>query len=204
MRNEPFDFSTIRMLHEHLCLDFVNTTPNHQNPSEDYLDSYVDLVSWGLDVGLLNMDEAQRLWEVANQRPSQAAALHQKAVTLREAIYRILLSITKQQTPESADMDTLNAALAETMSHMRMIPSDNGFAWAWDGDTSHPEYLLWRVAWSAGELLMSDSLKYLRKCDGCDWMFLDTSRSRRRRWCDMNTCGNRAKARRHYTRTRGG
>ena len=40
--------------------------------------------------------------------------------------------------------------------------------------------------------------------DTCDWIFYDTSRTSRRRWCDMATCGNRAKAARHRARDRGG
>jgi predicted RNA-binding Zn ribbon-like protein len=36
--------------------------------------------------------------------------------------------------------------------------------------------------------------------EGCSWLFLDTSRNRSRRWCSMEDCGNRAKARRHYER----
>ena len=38
--------------------------------------------------------------------------------------------------------------------------------------------------------------------DSCDWLFLDISRNQMRRWCDMKTCGNRDKARRHYERTK--
>ncbi|HEY8635673.1 MAG TPA: CGNR zinc finger domain-containing protein, partial [Candidatus Limnocylindrales bacterium] len=36
----------------------------------------------------------------------------------------------------------------------------------------------------------------------CDWIFYDGSRTSRRRWCDMATCGNRAKAARHRARER--
>ncbi|MGH7448040.1 MAG: CGNR zinc finger domain-containing protein, partial [Longimicrobiales bacterium] len=36
--------------------------------------------------------------------------------------------------------------------------------------------------------------------DACAWLFIDVSRNRSRRWCDMKDCGNRAKARRHYAR----
>jgi predicted RNA-binding Zn ribbon-like protein len=44
----------------------------------------------------------------------------------------------------------------------------------------------------------------LRTCPGaeCGWMFVDESRNARRRWCSMETCGNRAKAARHYARRR--
>ena len=39
--------------------------------------------------------------------------------------------------------------------------------------------------------------------DTCEWVFYDTSRTGRRRWCDMATCGNRAKAARHRARAKG-
>jgi predicted RNA-binding Zn ribbon-like protein len=202
MKHEAFDFSMIKPLHEHLCLDFVNSTPNHQNPNENYLNSYADLVSWGLDVKLLSLDEAEHLWDIASHHPDQAAALYQQAIVLREAIYHILLAITHDRVPKAADLATLNASLSEAMSHMRLESSGSGFEWMWNGDTHSIEYIIWRAAWSASELLLSDALNHVRKCEGCDWLFIDTSRSRRRRWCDMTTCGNRAKARRHYTRTR--
>lgn len=38
--------------------------------------------------------------------------------------------------------------------------------------------------------------------DGCRWIFYDGSRAGRRRWCDMSSCGNRAKAARHRARKR--
>ncbi len=201
MKLEAFDFSTINLLHEHLCLDFVNSTSNHQNAGDDYLNSYLDFVSWAQDVKLLNMDETLYLGEVVSQQPALAATLHQKAIVLREAIYHILLDVSRDQTPKAADLDMLNTALTQSMAHMRLVPSSKGFDWLWEGDKGDPEHLIWQVVWSAGELLRSEDLKNVRKCNGCDWLFLDTSRGHRRRWCDMSTCGNRAKARRHYRRT---
>lgn len=204
METEVFDFSTINLLHEHLCLDFVNTTSNHQNADADHLKSPLDLVSWAYDVKLLNQDEALHLWDVLRQQSARAATLHQKTIALREALYHILLAVSEGQTPGAADLDVLNTALAEAMSHMRLAPSGNGFDWVWEGDKGNPERLIWQVVWSASELLRSDDLQHVRKCGGCDWLFLDTSRGHRRRWCDMRTCGNRAKVRRHYQRTHKG
>jgi len=43
-----------------------------------------------------------------------------------------------------------------------------------------------------------------RICPNCDWLFVDKSKNRSRLWCDMNVCGNRAKARAHYARRRKG
>ena len=44
-------------------------------------------------------------------------------------------------------------------------------------------------------------LERVKICPNCHWLYFDESRNRSRRWCDMNVCGNRAKARRHYDRT---
>jgi predicted RNA-binding Zn ribbon-like protein len=37
----------------------------------------------------------------------------------------------------------------------------------------------------------------LRSCPRCGWLFLDTSRGGKRRWCSMQVCGNREKVSRH-------
>ena len=65
---------------------------------------------------------------------------------------------------------------------------------------------LWPVLWAAAELLTSADRDRVRACasDPCRWLFLDLSRNRSRRWCSMEDCGNRAKARRHYARSKNG
>jgi predicted RNA-binding Zn ribbon-like protein len=64
--------------------------------------------------------------------------------------------------------------------------------------------MLWPVARSAADLLTSQEQSRVRECaaSDCGWLFLDLSRNRSRRWCDMETCGNRTKARRHYARSK--
>src|SRR5690606_34555848 len=66
------------------------------------------------------------------------------------------------------------------------------------------DQVLWPVAVSAAELLTSADRERVKECaaDTCNWLFLDMSRNRSRRWCDMKECGNRAKARRFYKRQR--
>ena len=61
------------------------------------------------------------------------------------------------------------------------------------------------VVESAADALITGEFKRVRRCAAeppCPRVFLDASRSGRRRWCDMRTCGNRAKAARHRTRKR--
>ncbi len=58
------------------------------------------------------------------------------------------------------------------------------------------------VAGSLAHYLADHDQSRLRVCDGCTWLFVDRSPAGRRRWCDMSTCGNRAKVARHRARAR--
>ena len=64
--------------------------------------------------------------------------------------------------------------------------------------------LLAPALWSAGDLLTGPQLARVRECanDKCLWLFLDESKNGTRRWCSMSACGNRAKAHRHYLRSK--
>jgi predicted RNA-binding Zn ribbon-like protein len=71
-------------------------------------------------------------------------------------------------------------------------------------DAYRPDSMLAPVAWSLATLLTSPDRDRVKVCDGpdCGWMFVDASRNRSRRWCDMSDRGDRAKVRRY--RRRGG
>jgi predicted RNA-binding Zn ribbon-like protein len=88
---------------------------------------------------------------------------------------------------------------------VRVIRNESGFTWGWDKQSDALDRMLWPVARSAADLLTSDHLNRVHQCGGkdCTWLFVDTSRNHSRQWCDMGDCGNRAKARRFYQRTRG-
>jgi predicted RNA-binding Zn ribbon-like protein len=53
------------------------------------------------------------------------------------------------------------------------------------------------LALRAITLVLAPPPQGVRACDSCGWFFIDSSRSRRRRWCSMKTCGNQAKAARY-------
>lgn len=186
-----------------LCLDFANTKSNRygEHP-EDLLVSYEDLVAWSRQTGIVGDDEAARLRAEAERRPIDAAAALAQATTLREAIFRVFEAVTGGRPASAEDLAALNAALAGVLAQSRLVPGDSGYRWAWAGEESALERLIWPVAWSATDLLTSPELSQARECASptCEWLFMDTSRNRSRRWCDMKTCGNRAKARRHYQR----
>lgn len=185
-----------------LCLDFANTVDWHASDHpKEWLTSYSDLVAWGRHAGTLTEAQAQDLTRAAEHRSEEAAVILETAITLREATYRIFSAIAARRKVEAADLATLNAALARALTRLQVVPAGKGFAWQWTGE-DELDRMLWPVVWSAAELLTSGDLERVRECpgDGCGWLFMDTSRNRTRKWCSMDSCGNRAKARRHYKR----
>lgn len=189
-----------------LCLEFSNTVGNHASahPAE-HLKTPDDLVQWARRTGLLTTAEADDLIGRADAEASGSAAVLARAITLREAIYRIFSAHARGRTPTSSDMETLNVFMAEAFTHLRVAPESGRFVWKWTNENPTMEGILWPVARAAADLLTSDLLARVGECadeGGCGWLFLDTSKNHTRRWCDINDCGNRAKARRHYQRVR--
>jgi predicted RNA-binding Zn ribbon-like protein len=186
-----------------LCLDFVNSV-NWDSPeraAERFFD-YTDLVRWGQFAAALTEAEAQQLLRAAAGRPGEAAAVYEQALALRATIHRIFAAVANGSSPAAGDLAALNAALAEALAHARLVASGSGFTWSWAGAPESLARPLWLVVGSAAALLTSEQLARVGQCAGesCGWLFLDTSRNRSRRWCEMEHCGNRAKARRHYRR----
>jgi predicted RNA-binding Zn ribbon-like protein len=87
-----------------------------------------------------------------------------------------------------------------------IVSTEEGLAWDWACAEDALDRVLWPVVHDAAGLLTSQELKRVKKCadERCGWLFFDTSRNHSRRWCSMESCGNRAKARRHYERQRAG
>lgn len=186
-------------------LDFVNSVDRWVDgePRDDRLRSYGDLIAWGEGGGLLDRRLARRLEAAAAKRPRDAARVLARARALRRTLHRLFAAIAAGRRPAAVDLDAFNAALARTVPPQRVVAGPHGFQWAWD-DSPALDRVLWPVLRGAAELLTSDRLARVRQCGGerCGWLFLDETKNRSRRWCEMSVCGNRAKARRHYRRRR--
>ncbi len=196
----------LNLLGGRACLDFVNTVdPRDADDSHEYLTSYDTLVAWGVRAELIAADEAKRLRRAARDRPADTTVALQWALALRETMYRVFAAVARGTAVGGDDLAPLNAAIAATMAHARLIPGAGSFTWGWDGDAGALDSLLWSVVRSAGEILTEGDVHRVRECAGerCGWLFLDTSKNGSRRWCSMDSCGNRAKARGYYARSRG-
>ena len=185
-----------------LCLDFTDTvdwrTSDH---AKDTLDTYAALLEWCGKKGLLDQKQVGALSRAAARE--DFAPVLSEAVRLREAIYRIFSAIAHKGSAPQKDLATLNEYLAKSLSRMVVKETGGGYEWGLSCETT-PEMMLYQIAESAAMLLTSEDLPRVRECaneeEGCGSLFLDCSKSQTRRWCSMESCGNRAKSRAFYDR----
>ncbi|HJR05002.1 MAG TPA: ABATE domain-containing protein [Methylomirabilota bacterium] len=187
-----------------LCLDFTNTVRARPlSEKVDLITSYADLLSWARQATILTPGEAAALAETAHQQPRAAADALAQAGSLREALYGLFSARAAGLPAPASDLHTVNRAIGKAMTRAGLSPSARGgFEWGWPGAPLGLDRVAWWVARSAAELLTSKELTSVRECAGydCGRLFMDGTKNRSRRWCDMASCGNRAKGRRHYER----
>jgi predicted RNA-binding Zn ribbon-like protein len=187
------------------CLDFINTLDNRpsQKPTE-LLARYSDLARFAEETGSITSSEANLLIERSPLAPEEAQRALRDAIEMREAMYAVFWAIVTRKPVPAAALATLNRYVQRASQWAALVPVKGHFEWRLQPPAPFSDAPLWPIARSAAELLASDQLAYVRACSSptCQWLFLDTSKNHRRRWCDMKLCGNRAKFQRFYTRQR--
>ncbi len=186
------------------CLDFTNTVtwlPDGALTS-DRIASYGDLLAWAREGGVIGEREHAALAAEARRHPVATSRVLARALAARRTIHSLFTSRARGETPAPADVRRFDELLREALGHLRVAPGAEGYAWSWREEARDLARVLWPVIWSAARELTSSESRWVRSCanERCGWLFIDESRNRNRRWCDMRDCGSRAKARRHYAR----
>lgn len=197
--------SDFNLIDETLCLNFVNSKNwSDLEPTFDFFGDYPSLLPWSLQMSLITPPQAEHKLALALAQLPQTQAMLMHVHQLRGAIYHIFFAIANQQEVPAADLAYFNQAWGLALMHLRVIPTAQSFRWDWVETDDALDSFLWPVLQSVAELLIAERLGRVKSCSGCNWLFLDTTKAGRRRWCDMRICGNRAKARRHYARGKAG
>jgi predicted RNA-binding Zn ribbon-like protein len=198
----PFEFIAGR-----LCLDFVNTVserPVGPATRED-LNDYTHMLQWSRQAGILSARGTRELARRAAAQPARARRVLREARDLRERLHRLFRAIVEHRSPGCADLERFGAELGSALAHRRVHYRGRRYRYDWPDAHTNLGCVLWPVLVSAQDVLCRDDHTRLGACagpDGCGWLYYDTSKNRSRRWCSMQSCGNSAKARRHYARRR--
>ncbi|OQD55340.1 hypothetical protein BM536_012050 [Streptomyces phaeoluteigriseus] len=178
---------------EPLALDLLNTRWMREGTLQDLLTGPDGLAVWlaanGLD-GRFTADAAT-LRHVLRARDALKAAVDGVSVSGATA------SGAPSAGAATADVDAV-------LEHGRIRPTLTA-----EGPGERAEFAdqAWGPAWLAARNyleLLATAPDRIRGCahEACVLHFFDTSRNGTRRWCSMAGCGNRAKASRHYARTK--
>jgi predicted RNA-binding Zn ribbon-like protein len=199
---EPADETVFDLVAGHPALELVNTVSSWlvAEPRDD-LSSLRAVLRFGQAVGLLDEEEAEQLLERATAHPEVVIAELGRLRQLRDCLHRLAAAQACGHEPAAADLDLLGRGLAEALPQGRLRRIGDGcygpvFTVAGTG----LGVLRCRLLAAAAELLRGGALERVKECPACGWVFLDQSKNRSRRWCQMKTCGSAAKARRYYRR----
>lgn len=168
----------------HPALNLLNTVAPRNGKSVDSLNSGNDVLQW--------LDRAG--WPLTKgSRPFLPPRLLKTARALREEIRTL---IENRKAGKRLNLETLNTFLAKSESYSQLLPGPDktlDLQRTWKQHTA--EQVLGPLAEASAELLAEGDFSLIRRCENklCSLWFYDHTRSHRRRWCSMATCGNRAK-----------
>jgi predicted RNA-binding Zn ribbon-like protein len=182
-----------------LCLDFCNSGLGGQPRRQEWIDGFAELIDWLETATALSEKHAARLRAAAARSPQAAHALWVRSIGWRDALSRVLLARTQGRPAAREDLRVIDTEYARTAPFARLAASDGGFEWTLDETAGALDAALRPLVESAVSLLTSPKLARLGRCGNstCYWLFLDETKNRSRRWCEMASCGNLMKVRRH-------
>src|SRR6516162_7874287 len=184
-----------------LALDFANIA------STDHF-SWDQFVTFLVDARLVSQERAARLRPFLATEPRSVDAVLLRALRLRESLRAIFASIADKEPFPSSWAEPVNEILRITEGHDELLFHAGAWSLQFVAREGGLEWLLAAIARSAAELLVEGPAAPIRRCanPACRLFFYDDSRTHRRRWCSMSTCGNRHKVasflRRHSVRRR--
>jgi predicted RNA-binding Zn ribbon-like protein len=186
------------------ALDFVNTVTGRDRQPRDWLDSYARLLEWATLVRLLPEKNLRALAKKLRGEPAAATRALSRAKELREELFALVSSVASANAPPKSALATLRQHwLAGVEAHELRFENGRVIADV-RADADDFDLIAAMVAYRMVEHVMPQPVERLRMCGGtnCSWVFIDSSKAGRRRWCDMAVCGNVAKTQRFHARAR--
>jgi predicted RNA-binding Zn ribbon-like protein len=187
-----------------VVVDLVNTVTARNAEPVDWLDGYERVLDWAALTGEFDPGTLVTLRELQAADPAAAKRSFRRLVALRETLHALLTAAIDGSRAQDAALRILAARWQGAAGHTRIRLSDGRARLELDLESAGLDYIGHTLALRAVELLQLLPEGRTRACAGprCGWLFIDSSKAGRRRWCDMATCGNAAKSRRYQDRQR--
>jgi len=181
------------------ALDFVNTLEYDKGVPQDYLKDVPTAVDWMQYHALLHKEMVADL--LKKYEHEDGTPLLHRIWRTRAALRELLDATVEHRPPKQSALREVNRAL-RAQYLIELVPAADGVSLDHRHEGDPVNGALARLSEAVARELTQGDAKRMRICanDECRWVFRDYSPAGRRKWCDMSTCGNRAKAARHRER----
>ena len=177
--------------------DFLNTIELENGFLEDHFTSFADAAEWLLERHVVHP------WRIAGSKPTGSAAEEAlgRIRSVRGAMREVSDAVVTGRRADPTALAEVNRAL-RARERIELVSADDGVSVGHSHVGDPIDDALARLAEPLVDEIQAGNADRVRICanDTCRWIFYDESRAGRRRWCDMASCGNRAKAARHRAR----
>jgi predicted RNA-binding Zn ribbon-like protein len=185
-----------------LALELVNTVSGWNSDPEDWVPDIASFLVWARTCGVLDEGEQNAAARRAKDSPAAAERVLASVKELRFALWRLVDSLERRKPPEPGDLSVLDEWRRRLAISEQIIVRRNKIEFTINRDISALELPGLRVTAAALSFLKNLPTARIKTCRArdCGWKFVDQSRNRSRRWCDMAVCGNLAKTRQYRAR----
>ncbi|MEU6716525.1 CGNR zinc finger domain-containing protein [Nonomuraea sp. NPDC046802] len=182
----------------HPVLDLTNTVFDRTHPAEagELLKAPSDVLTWCASAGLFEAVPSLTFEAVPSLTEACASGLVPEVRAVREQAWAVFSAVAHGEAVPAGPFGALLERAGTGMRAGQVQQVDvalDRFTVDWTAPGAIPAALSLLVV----QALFTLPRDRIRACGRCGWLFLDSSRGGRRRWCSMNLCGNREKARRH-------
>jgi len=201
----PSRAGAVALIAGDLALNFANSESGRGFPThQDHLQAPAHVADWLEHAGAIDSAATATLRVRLAADPAFAAALLAEARRLRDDVHAVAAAIAHRATPPAAALDDLATLHARWLAAAKLAPDGIRHAWRWRLADAPLPAALGPVALAAVSLVAERDPARIKECGGvaCGWLFYDETKNNRRRWCEMEICGNRAKQRRRAARGR--
>lgn len=196
IEESPFEF-----IAGHLCLDFINTDIIQDSQRVNLLPDFSYFVAWLVQAQKLNVNEGQRVLNMWGN-VEYGKQLLARGLAIRSMMRGMVEAITHQETIAAPTIAAINELLQYQWGYLKLLQKDDRFVLEFRPLIEQPFQLLVPIAEAAADLLTNTDFSLIKRCNNplCVRYFYDTTRNHSRRWCSMETCGNRIKVAAYYAR----
>jgi len=184
------------------ALDLVNTVSGWGYEPEDWIPDMGSFLVWARLSGVLDAEEKKQAARLAEDPPAAAERVLASLKELRFALWSLMTSLQQRKPAKPGDLSVINEWIRRLALAEQVVARHNKIEFAINPDISVLELIGLRVTAAALALLKNPPAGRIKTCPGenCGWKFVDRSKNRSRRWCDMAVCGNLVKAREYRAR----